>query len=118
MKVEYRFTPDQEQSFKPTKSSKPGREFVPSEPGGRHSKFGFCQYLKKWVRRDNMLGINARFYNADGDQKTVRMRVSEEGWNAILNIASEAAWDNELKTRSELVRDGLEFDDHYESSDD
>lgn len=105
MKVEYKFTP--------TKSSRPGREFVPSEPSGKHSKFGYCQYLKKWVRRDSMLGINARFYNADGDQTTVRMRVSEDGWDAILKMASEAKWDNQLKSLDQIKAEGLEYEDHY-----
>lgn len=101
--------------FKPTKSSRPGREFIPSEPGGKHSKFGFCRYLKKWVRRDSMLGINARFYNAEGDQTTIRLRVSKEGWDQLLKLTSESAWDNVLMTKDEIIEAGYDYEDHYDS---
>lgn len=111
MKREIRFNAS---DFKPTKSARAGREFVPSEPGGRFSKFGFCNFLKKWVRRDNMFGINARFYNSDGEQTTVRLRLSEEGWNHFLQLAQENAWVNELKSREELINEGLEFEDSNE----
>lgn len=100
--------------FRPTKSAKKGREFVPNEPSGEHSKFGFCNYLKKWVRRDSMMGINARFYDADSHQTTVRLRLSEEGWNAVIKLAMENEWDKTLKTKAEIVAEGLDYEDCYE----
>lgn len=104
--------------FKPTKSSRPGREFVSAEPSGRFSRFGFCHVTQKWVRRDSMLGVNARFYNAEGEQSTVRLRLSEEGWNILLGMAQEAQWENDLKTREELIAEGLVFEDCYADSND
>ena len=97
--------------FIPTKSARAGREFVPSDPGGRFSKFGFCKFLKRWVRRDSMLGVNVRFYNGEGEQTTVRLRLSEEGWQNLLEMAQDNSWDNNLKSREELLEDGVEFDD-------
>lgn len=85
MKREIRFDTG---DFKPTKSARAGREFTPSEPGGRFSKFGFCNFIKKWVRRDNMFGINARFYNGDGEQTTVRLRLLGGGLESLPSVGS------------------------------
>jgi hypothetical protein len=104
--------------FKPTKSAKKGREFIPSDPGGKFAKFGYCNYLKKWVRRDSMMGVNARFYDADSNQTTVRLRLSPEGWEALLKIASENEWNGSLKSREELIEEGCVFEDSHDDSDD
>jgi hypothetical protein len=113
MKTVY-INPNAPVEFKPTKSAKKGREFVPSEPSGKHSKFGYCHYLKKWVRRDSMMGINARFYDADSNQTTVRLRLSEEGWKAILEMATENEWDKVLKSKEEIISEGLDYEDNYD----
>lgn len=95
--------------FLPTKSKKQKRDF--NAPVGQHVKYGYCHYLKKWVQRDSMLGINVRFYNGDNEQTTVRLRLSPEGWNTLINAAVPADWDNVLKTKAELDAEGAVYED-------
>ena len=95
--------------FTPTKSKKQNRDF--SAPVGQHTKYGYCHYIKKWVQRDKMLGINVRFYNGDNEQTTVRLRLSPQGWNELIDMAQPANWDNVLKTKAELEEEKLEYED-------
>tara|TARA_Y100000310_G_C20690809_1_gene822067 strand:+ start:1063 stop:1368 length:306 start_codon:yes stop_codon:yes gene_type:complete len=97
--------------FLPTKSKRQNREFEPPTISGPNTKYGFCHYTQRWVRRDTMLGINVRFYNDDNEQKTVRLRLSPEGWNELYEKAVEADWENVLRTRDELEAEGTAYVD-------
>lgn len=99
---------EQVREFKPTKSKRQNNTFEP--PAGGYTKYGYCHYTQRWVRRDQMLGINVRFYNGDNEQTTVRLRLSPEGWQELLEKALPANWNNELKTKDELDAEGIEYD--------
>lgn len=96
--------------FIPTKAKRQNREFEPPVEPGEHTKYGFCHYLQRWVRRDTMLGVNIRFYNADNEQTTIKLRLSPEGWQDLIDKATPANWDNQLKTKAELDAEGIEYD--------
>ena len=102
---------DSDKVFKPTKSKRQNNMFEPPiVESSDHTKYGYCHYTQRWVRRDQMLGVNVRFYNDDNDQTTVRLRLSPDGWQDLLDKALPANWDNNLKTRLELDEEGLEYD--------
>ena len=96
--------------FLPTKSKRQNNVFKPPTEVGRHTKYGYCHYIKKWVQRDSMLGINVRFYNDNNEQTTVRLRLSPQGWQELFDKAVPANWSNEMKTFEEIQAEGLEYE--------
>ena len=72
-----------------------------------HTKYGFCKWSKKWVPRDEMLGINAKVFDEDNQEERVTLRLSPEAHADIAHMLRENAWDNELKTEEDLRSIGL-----------
>ena len=69
---------------------------------GRHTKFGFCKRTNAWVPRDSMLGINVKAYNENNDEKRIQIRLSPEAWEQVVSELETIAWENNLKTESEI----------------
>ena len=72
-----------------------------------HDKYGFCRYKSQWVKRDDMLGINIKVFDANNNEERICIRLSEEGHEGLSKMLRLMRWDNILMTEKELVKLGV-----------
>ena len=77
------------------------------EPTG---KYGHCALTDRWVLRAEMRGATVKIYQPDGTESRIRLRLSEEGMEQLVQQLLPLAWNNELKTAEELEQLGIAFD--------
>lgn len=77
------------------------------EPTG---KYGHCALTDRWVLRAEMRGATLKIYSPDGTESRIRLRLSQEGMEQIMQQLLPLAWNNELKTAEELEELGIAFD--------
>ena len=77
------------------------------EPTG---KYGHCALTDRWVLRAEMRGATVKIYQPDGTESRIRLRLSEEGMEQLIQQLLPLAWNNELKTAEELEELGIAFD--------
>lgn len=68
----------------------------------KETKYGFCVGCKKWVKRDDMLGINVHIYDESGLSEKVLLRYCPKCHGEKVLQFKLDKWDNELKTAGEL----------------
>ena len=57
-----------------------------------------------------MRGATVKVYQPDGTETRIRLRLSEEGMEQIVQQLLPLAWNNELKSAEELAELGIAFD--------
>jgi hypothetical protein len=77
------------------------------EPTG---KYGHCALTDRWVLRNAMRGATVKVYQPDGSESRIRLRLSQEGMEQLIQQLLPLAWNNELKTVEELEELGIAFD--------
>ena len=77
------------------------------EPTG---KYGHCALTDRWVLRAEMRGATVKVYQPDGTESRIRLRLSKEGMEQLIQQLLPLAWNNELKTAEELEELGIPFD--------
>jgi hypothetical protein len=77
------------------------------EPTG---KYGHCALTDRWVLRAEMRGATVKIYQPDGTESRIRLRLSQEGMEQLIQQLLPLAWNNELKTAEELEQLGIAFD--------
>ena len=73
----------------------------------KERRYGFCEWTKKWVPRDEMYGATIRFYNRDGTEQRIPLRFSREGMDIFLAEMRQFEWKNDLQTAQDLREQGL-----------
>ena len=74
------------------------------EPTG---KYGHCALTDRWVLRAQMRGATLKVYQPDGTETRIRLRLSNEVMEQILQQLLPLAWNNELKSAEELEELGI-----------
>lgn len=74
------------------------------EPTG---KYGLCALTDRWVLRAQMRGATVKVYQPDGTERRIRLRLSKEGMEQIVQQLLPLAWNNELKSAEELEELGI-----------
>ena len=74
------------------------------EPTG---KYGLCALTDRWVLRAQMRGATLKVYQPDGTERRIRLRLSQEGMEQIIQQLLPLAWNNELKSAEELEELGI-----------
>ena len=74
------------------------------EPTG---KYGLCALTDRWVLRAQMRGATLKVYQPDGTERRIRLRLSKEGMEQIVQQLLPLAWNNELKSAEELEELGI-----------
>ena len=74
------------------------------EPTG---KYGHCALTDRWVLRAQMRGATLKVYQPDGTERRIRLRLSKEGMEQIVQQLLPLAWNNELKSAEELEELGI-----------
>tara|TARA_B100001094_G_scaffold314673_1_gene353780 strand:+ start:2237 stop:2464 length:228 start_codon:yes stop_codon:yes gene_type:complete len=69
-----------------------------------HVKYGFCRYNQKWVKRDEMLGLNIKVFDENNNEERISIRLSKEGHASLVKMLSLLRWDNILMTSEELSK--------------
>lgn len=73
-------------------------------------RYGHCALTDRWVLRAEMRGATLKVYQPDGTETRIRLRLSEEGMEQLIQQLQPLAWNNDLKTAAELEALGIAFD--------
>lgn len=75
----------------------------------KHTKYGFCPLIKRWIPRDDMLAINVKMFDEDNEETKVKIRVSQEGFDVFAKYVETIEWRDEMKEEHELLAEGIPF---------
>lgn len=83
-------------------------------PTGDHVRYAQCKGCDDYVKRDEMLALNLRFYDHDNRERRIRLRLCPRCWERETKRAHRLAWDNRMFTRAELPEDKRPVENEYD----
>lgn len=69
--------------------------------------YGFDVMEGRWVERDKMLALNIKVFDENNDARTIRIRVSKEHHEKLVEELEKLGWSGETKYGREIEENGL-----------
>ena len=77
----------------------------------KHTKYGWCPIVKRWIPRDDMRSINVKAFDEDNNEERIRLRLSPVGHEMLTKYLRDNAWNGVMREEQDLFPDGLSDDE-------